>query len=176
MTSYQTLKQRHCQEIDLMTRLLALLNIFVQQVVHTLSTGVFKGTKWAVSGGKRIHSAWYWKGSIVSAGIRTFDPWISENSLPLSYLTCWWIDIKVAYIKYQILCLQIIKCMHLLQNDKLWTISNKMLYQNSNNINISYHRCLSDKKMRRNLQQEVILCVLKKKENKLTFCDIILLL
>ena len=29
------------------------------------------------------------------------------NSLPLSYLTYWWMGIKVAYIKYQIVCLQI---------------------------------------------------------------------
>ena len=39
-----------------------------------------KGTKWAVFGGTRIHSKWYWKGSIVSAGIRTLDPWITRRT------------------------------------------------------------------------------------------------
>ncbi len=29
------------------------------------------------------------------------------NSLPLNYLTCWWMGINVAKIKYQIVCLQI---------------------------------------------------------------------
>ena len=29
------------------------------------------------------------------------------NSLPLSYPICWWMGIKVAYIKSQIVCLQI---------------------------------------------------------------------
>ncbi len=36
-----------------------------------------KGTKWAVFGGKRIHSMLYWKESIVSAGIRTPDLWVA---------------------------------------------------------------------------------------------------
>ncbi len=29
------------------------------------------------------------------------------NDLPLSYLTCWWMGIKIAYIKYKRRCLQI---------------------------------------------------------------------
>ncbi len=40
-----------------------------------------KGTKWAVFGGKRIHSMLYWKGSIVSAGIRTPDPWVAKRTI-----------------------------------------------------------------------------------------------
>ncbi len=30
-----------------------------------------------------------------------------ETDLPLSYLTCWWMGIKIAYIKYKSRCLQI---------------------------------------------------------------------
>ncbi len=41
----------------------------------------FNGTKWAVFGGKRIHSTSYWKGSIVSAGIRTPDPWVAKRAI-----------------------------------------------------------------------------------------------
>ncbi len=69
-----------------------------------------KGTKWAVFGGKGIHSTWYWKGSILSAGIWTLDPWITDDTLPclpLSYLNCWWMGIKVVYINSQIVCLKI---------------------------------------------------------------------
>ncbi len=40
-----------------------------------------KGTKWAVFGGKRIHSTLCWKGSIVSAGIRTPDPWVAKRTI-----------------------------------------------------------------------------------------------
>ena len=44
-------------------------------------TSRFKGTKWTLFGGKRIHSTWYWKGSFVSAGIRTPNPWITKWTL-----------------------------------------------------------------------------------------------
>ncbi len=40
-----------------------------------------KGTKWAVFGGKRINSTLYWKGSIVSNGIRTPDPWVAKRAI-----------------------------------------------------------------------------------------------
>ena len=88
------------------------------------------------------------------------------NPLPLSYLTCWWMGIKVGHIKRQIVCLQIntnpsTLRTQLLQIDKLWTISNKMLCKNSSNSNISHHRCLFDKNVTRMLQQEGILGVLK---------------
>ena len=39
------------------------------------------GTKWTVFRGKKIHSTWHWKGSIVSAGIWTLDPWITRQTL-----------------------------------------------------------------------------------------------
>ncbi len=41
----------------------------------------FKGTKWAIFEGKRIHSTLYWTGSIVSAGIRTPGPWVTKRIL-----------------------------------------------------------------------------------------------
>ncbi len=95
---------------------------------------------------------------------RDSNPWSVDyeaNSLPLSYLTCWWMSIKVAYIKSQIVY-KSINCTQLSQNDKLWTIWNKMLHKNSSNINISYHRCLFHKHVTRMLQQEGILSILKR--------------
>ena len=85
------------------------------------------------------------------------------KSLPLSYLTCWWMGIKLAYqVKInsvytivtklqivhnfeQMLCKKAatltfisyhrsIQCTQLSQNCKLCTISNKMLCKNSSNI------------------------------------------
>ncbi len=93
---------------------------------------------------------WYWKGSIVSAGIRTLDPWITGRTLylPPSYLTCWWMGIKLADIKYQILCLQINQVYAIVAELQIVNNSNTILCKNSSNINISsYHRCLFDKKM-----------------------------
>ncbi len=43
-------------------------------MIMTTKSGLQKGTKWAIFGGKRIHSMLHWKGSIVSAEIRTPDP------------------------------------------------------------------------------------------------------
>ncbi len=67
-----------------------------------------KGTKWVVFRGKRIHSTWYWKGSIVSAGIRTPDPWVARRTI--YHWAIWltdewlWMGIKIAYIKYKTHC------------------------------------------------------------------------
>ena len=84
------------------------------------------------------------------------------NSLSLSYLTFWWMGIKVAYIESQIClftnqssirnCLKMANCEH--------AISNKMLCKNSSNINISFHRCFFDTNVTRKLQQQRILSVL----------------
>ncbi len=67
---------------------------------HFQSYSGIKGTKWAVFGGKRIHSTLYWKGSLPSF-CRDSNPRSSmgceANDLPLSYLTCWWMGIKIAY-------------------------------------------------------------------------------
>ncbi len=99
-----------------MTNVLKLLTLIINSIIvlpvpHRACNcnycNVFKGTKWAVFGGKRIHSTLYWKGSIVSAGIRTpIHGLRSERSTP--ELT----DLlmnghKIAYIKYIIRCLQI---------------------------------------------------------------------
>ncbi len=83
------------------------------------------------------------------------------SDLPLSHLTCWWMGIKIAYIKYTISCLQFIQVYAIVINYKLWTISNKMLCKNISKINISFHTCLFDKNVPRMLQQEGILSVLK---------------
>ena len=37
--------------------------------------------------------------------VQRLDPWVTRRTL--SYLTCWWLGIKLAYIKYKKLCLQI---------------------------------------------------------------------
>ncbi len=53
-----------------------------------------KGTIiWAVFGRKRIHSTLYWKGSIVSAGIRTPDPWVAKRTI---YHWATWLDDELA--------------------------------------------------------------------------------
>ncbi len=58
------------------------MGYFVQVVMWVFSDKTYlKGTKWTVFGGKRIHSMWYWKGSIVSASIRTPDPWVTKQTL-----------------------------------------------------------------------------------------------
>ena len=72
-----------------------------------------KGTKWAVFGGKSIHYTWYWKWSIVSAWIRTPDPWITK----LNYLTCWWMGNKSSV--YQVHDTKSLRYTQLSQNDAI---------------------------------------------------------
>ena len=59
------------------------------------------------------------------------------NSLPLSYLTGWWMGIKEACTKYVVY--KSIRCTQLSQTDELWTLSNKMQCKNGRNINVSFH-------------------------------------
>ncbi len=83
------------------------------------------------------------------------------NSLPLSYLTRWWIGIKVAYIKSWIVCLQINQVYAIVTKWQIVNNFEQMMCKNSSNINISFHRCLFDKNVARKLQQERIPDVLK---------------
>ena len=72
-------------------------------------------------------------------------------------------DIKVAYIKYEICCLQINQVYAIV------TIVNNFernAGKNSSNINISFYTCLFDKNVPVMLQQEGILSVLKIKSKK----------
>ncbi len=87
------------------------LSVLYDKIWHKCRTlsNVIPLRVWAVFGWKRIHSTLYWKGSIVSAGIRTLDPWITRWTL---YRWAIWLADK---------------------KDKFWTISSKML---SSNINI----------------------------------------
>ncbi len=108
-----------------------------------------------VFGGKRIHSTLYWKGSIVSAGIRTPDPWVAYTT-ELSDLLMNGHKNSVYQVQNKLFIDHsgIRNC----HNDKLWTI--EMLCKNISNINISFHTCLFDKNVPRMLQQEGILSVL----------------
>ena len=82
------------------------------------------------------------------------------HSLPLSYLTCWWIGIKVAYIKSQIICLQINEVYAIVTK---WQIANNLEHNAvQKKSNISFHRCLFDKNETRKLQQEGIVSVFNK--------------
>ncbi len=74
-----------------------------------LSSGLIKGTKWAVLGEERIHSTLYWKESIVSAGFEPPIRWLrSERSTP-DAPELLMNGHKRAYTKYKISCLQIIQ-------------------------------------------------------------------
>ena len=102
------------------------------------------------------------------------------NPVPLSYLTCCWMGIKVAYIRSQIVCLQINQVYAIVTKWQImWIISNKMLWKNRSNIYTSFHICLFGKNMTRKLQQEGILSgffYVSSSENELKFCDVSLLL
>ncbi len=100
------------------------------------------------------------------------------NSLPLSYLTRWWMGIKVAYIKSQIVCLQINQVYSIVTK---WQIVNnieqKCYVKTAATLALAStdHRCLLDKNVTRILPQEGILSVLKKiffsSQNELKICE-----
>ena len=94
------------------------------------------------------------------------------NSLPLSYPTCWWMGIKEAYIKSQIICLEINQVYAFVTKWQNWTKWNK--------INISFRRCLFDKKCGKKVTKKggswVFWKIFFSSENELTFCDVRLLL
>ena len=76
-------------------------------VVHFLFL-MLKGYKMNSLRRKRIRSTWYLKRRYSfrrDSNHRSMDN--EANSLPLSYLICWWMGTKVAYIRSRIVCLQI---------------------------------------------------------------------
>ena len=121
----------------------------------------------------------YWKGSIVSAGIRKPRSMDYEaNSLPLS----WWMGIKVAYIKYKIRCLQINQVYAIVTK---WRIVNnfekKCCVKTAATLTLASTQChVSLIKMCQECYNrrdpECSKKIFFSSENELKFCDVMLLL
>ena len=74
-----------------------------------------------------------------------FKPSIHGLPLPLIYLTCWWMAIKVVYQEPNALKFTNQSRVYVFSKiNQFWTISKAMLCKNSSNTTISYRRCLFD--------------------------------
>ena len=99
----------HCHDIFQHRRLFDRSNTQWHFLFRTDTVYLIKGTKWPVFGGKDSFYVILKRKYSFRRDSNPRSIGCGANDLPLSYLTCWWMSIKVAHIKYKIIlcCLQI---------------------------------------------------------------------